>query len=354
MRLLRLLIGTFVTVGLAAVLVVSPGYAQPAFEPGLARAIAVQERHTDSLLETQGVVGTAVGLGAGGQPVVKIYTEERGVPGLPRSLDGVPVVVQVTGKIFALNKPDENGNHNHGNGGDGGGEDPPAEDPTNPTDRFPRPVPIGISTGHPDITAGTIGARVTDGVNVYALSNNHVYADENQAAIGDNVLQPGPFDGGLNPADAIGTVADFEPIVFSTLANNVIDAAIALSSTADLGNATPSDGYGTPQSTTATASINQRVRKYGRTTGLTSGRVDAINATVNVGYSTGVARFVNQIVIRPGNFSAGGDSGSLVVARGGSDNGKPVGLLFAGSVAITIANPIDEVLDAFGVTVDGQ
>jgi len=34
-----------------------------------------------------------------------------------------------------------------------------------------RPVPIGVSTGHPDITAGTIGARVTDGVNVYALSN---------------------------------------------------------------------------------------------------------------------------------------------------------------------------------------
>jgi hypothetical protein len=344
-----LLIGIFTTVGLAVVLVVSPVYAQPAFEPGLARAIAVQERHTDSLLETQGVVGTAVGLGAGGSPVVKIYTEARGIPGLPRSLEGIPVVVQVTGKILALHhRP------GHGGGPGGGSEDPPAEEPTNPTDRFPRPVPIGVSTGHPDITAGTIGARVTDGANVYALSNNHVYADENQAAIGDNVLQPGPFDGGLNPADAIGTVADFEPIVFSTSANNVIDAAIALSSTADLGNATPSDGYGTPQSTTAAASINQRVRKYGRTTGSTSGRVDAINATVNVGYGTGVARFVNQIVIRPGNFSAGGDSGSLVVARGGSDNGKPVGLLFAGSVAITIANPIDEVLNTLGVTVDGQ
>jgi hypothetical protein len=215
-------------------------------------------------------------------------------------------------------------------------------------------VPIGVSTGHPDITAGTIGARVTDGTDVYALSNNHVYADENQANPGDAVIQPGTFDGGSSPADDIGTLQDFEPIVFSTFANNVIDAAIASTTTALLGNSTPSDGYGTPESATATVSINQRVQKYGRTTGLTSGRVDAINATVNVGYSTGVARFVNQIVIRPGNFSAGGDSGSLVVARGGPDNRKPVGLLFAGSLVVTIANPIDDVLNTLGVTVDGQ
>ncbi len=98
MRYTRLLIGTLVTVGLLAGLVVSPAYADPPFAPpGLARAMAAQERHTDNLLRIQGVVGTAVGLGAGGQPVVKIYTEAPGVPGLPRSLDGVPVVVQVTG-----------------------------------------------------------------------------------------------------------------------------------------------------------------------------------------------------------------------------------------------------------------
>jgi len=57
-------------------------------------------------------------------------------------------------------------------------------------------VPTGVSTGHPAITAGTIAARVTDGINVYALSNNHVYADENQAALGDEMIQPGTYDGG--------------------------------------------------------------------------------------------------------------------------------------------------------------
>ena len=80
----------------------------------------------------------------------------------------------------------------------------------------------------------------------------------------------------------------------------------------------------------------------------------AINATVNVGYDSGVARFVNQIIITPGNFSAGGDSGSLIVVEKGKDARKPVGLLFAGSTSITVANPIGAVLSRFGVTVDGE
>ena len=77
-----------------------------------------------------------------------------------------------------------------------------------------------------------------------------------------------------------------------------------------------------------------------------------------MGYSTGVARFVNQIIITPGSFSAGGDSGSLIVVDGKgknkADDRKPVGLLFAGSSFATIANPIDAVLTRFGVTIDGE
>ena len=199
---------------------------------------------------------------------------------------------------------------------------------------------------------------MTKGTDVYALSNNHVYADENQASINDAGIQPGTFDGGSSPADDIGTLSDFEPIVFSTSANNVIDAAIALSSTANLGNATPSEGYGTPKSTSTAATINLKVKKYGRTTGQTNGRVTAINATVNIGYDGGTARFVNQIIIEPGSFSAPGDSGSLIVVDGKgkdkADDRKPVGLLYAGSFFVTIANPIDDVLTRFGVTIDGD
>jgi hypothetical protein len=215
-------------------------------------------------------------------------------------------------------------------------------------------VPIGVSTGHPDITAGTIGCRVTDGNNFYALSNNHVYADENLASIGDNVLQPGRVDGGSDPADAIGTLFDFEPINFSG-GNNTIDAAIALSATNLLGNDTPRGCYRLLQSTPVTARLNMLVMKCGRTTKNTvGGRVTAINATINVQYDTGIARFVDQIVIGKTGFSQGGDSGSLVVKGGFWDRGAPVGLLFAGSPNTTIANPIRTVLDRFGVTIDGR
>jgi len=292
------------------------------------------------------VVGVGVGHNGDSNPAVIIFTETPGVRGLPIFLEGVPVVVRVSGKFFAQPKPDSPP-----------GKPPKDEEPElTPKDRWPRPVPIGVSTGHANVTAGTIGARVTDGTNVYALSNNHVYADENQANIGDNVLQPGSFDGGIDPDDSIGTLSDFEPIVFSTSASNIIDAAIALSSTAALGNATPDDGYGTPKTATAEVSIGMKVLKYGRTTSQTKGRVYAINATVDVGYESGVARFENQIVITPGAFSAGGDSGSLIVvdAKRSSDHHKPVGLLFAGSSLYTIANPIGPVLEAFGVTIDGE
>ena len=85
----------------------------------------------------------------------------------------------------------------------------------------------------------------------------------------------------------------------------------------------------------------------------------AFNATVNVSYGPGkVACFTNQIIISPGTFSGSGDSGSLVVGdgkgRSRNDDGKPVGLLFAGSPSFTIISPIDAILTHFDVTIDGN
>ena len=77
----------------------------PGGPPGLERAIEVQEEHNPQLLSIPGVVGTAVGLTADSNAAIKIYTERAGVAGLPDSLDGIPVVVEVTGKLFALGKP---------------------------------------------------------------------------------------------------------------------------------------------------------------------------------------------------------------------------------------------------------
>lgn len=315
------------------------GYSEEAFK----RVMEVQEKHTTNLMANKNIVGTAVGLNQNNKLAVKIFVSKPQLIDIPKTIDGIPVQVVASGEFFALKKPIKS--------------DPelPVE-PIDPTARFDRPVPIGVSTGHPDITAGTIGCRVTDGTNVYALSNNHVYANCNLASIGDWVIQPGTYDGGVSSYDDIGYLSDFEPIDFQQR-GNTIDAAIALSSKSELGNATPTNGYGTPKSTTVEAKLRMKVKKYGRTTGLTNGKVYAINATVNVNYGDNdedgyvdIARFVNQIIITPGTFSAGGDSGSLIV----SANGNPVGLLFAGSTLYTIANPIDEVLTSFGVTIDGE
>lgn len=107
------------------------------------------------------------------------------------------------------------------------------------------------------------------------------------------------------------------------------------------------------------AALNQQVQKYGRTTSLTTkGRITGINATINIGYDSGTARFVNQIIVetrKPG-FIQGGDSGSLLVIQGGSDDRKPVGLLYAGNSTgkMAVANHIDAVLSRFSVTIDGE
>ena len=306
-------------------------------------AMTTQDFYTPDLLGIDGVVGTAVGVGADGAAVVLVYTARPGVLGLPLMLDGTPVRTEVTGEFWAL------------------GDGPRAKEADNPVNRkgrFPRPVPIGVSGGQADVTAGTIGARVSDGERTFALSNNHIFANRNDANRGDDILQPGRVDGGTDPANSIGTLHDFEPLRFCgvlTCPNNLVDAAIALTSSDNLGTSTPDDGYGEPQTKTTTATLGQAVQKYGRTTGLTTGLVSGINATITVNYNTGTARFVDQILISDGRFSQGGDSGSLVVTRSsGGDDRRPVGLLFAGSNTHTIANPIDLVLDRFSVKIEGS
>lgn len=317
----------------------TPSLSLAAGQPDLARALAAQERHTRALMANPGVVGTAVGLGADGQAAVKIFLARPGVAGLPSRLDDVPVAIEVTGMFYA-------------------GSDPTTRQ---------RPAPVGFSIGHPDITAGTLGARVVNGSgNLFILSNNHVIANSNDASIGDPTLQPGPFDGGTN-ADSLAWLADFQVINFSG-GNNTMDAGVARTVANNVSASTPiDDGYGAPSSQIFGDGNNDgfidnkgdllglTVMKYGRTTELTSADVSEINLTVTVCYAgfgpfcTQSATFVDQIAIGSSSFSDGGDSGSLIVSQSGKN---PVGLLFAGSSTRTIANRIDLVLDRFNVTVD--
>jgi hypothetical protein len=218
-----------------------------------------------------------------------------------------------------------------------------------------RPLVIGASVAHHRVTAGTLGGFVTPrgGTGTHILSNNHVLADENGAALGDRILQPGPFDGGL-PKDAVATLTKFEGLRTSTV--NDVDSAYAL---VDPGFAfdvrtLPSLGK-LAGVRAAPVEVDTVVAKVGRTTGVTHGRVTAFDVDgLVVGYSIGDLTFDGQIEIEGTgmSFSAGGDSGSLIV----DDAMQAAAQLFAGSatggagnLGLTYATPIQTVLDTLGV-----
>jgi hypothetical protein len=196
--------------------------------------------------------------------------------------------------------------------------------------------------------SGTLGALITDGSNQYILSNNHVLGRSGAAVAGEDVSQPGMID--ANCAITM-IVADFTGA--APLGPSNVDAAVAQLRPGLMNSTGNIQDIGVPSSTIVNASVGQGVAKSGRTTGFTTGSVSSINTSVSVQYQQGCGKgkkftvtYTGQIVITPGNFSAGGDSGSLIVTNNGSHN--PVGLLFAGSSSSTIANPIGQVLQRLG------
>lgn len=308
--------------------------------PRIQNVMAVQDRHNRELMEIPDVVGTATGLNEEGEPAILVFTRKSPEPGrISERLEGVPVSVKVTGEILAMR--------------------PSKPSTVDGTAIFSWPVPIGVSTGNTgECSAGTIGARVKrTGGYIYALSNNHVYALENTASFESEVVQPGLYDTQClyNGNNSIGKLSSFVPINFSG-GNNKVDAAIALSGTDRLGNATPSNGYGTPNSITVSAILDQTVQKYGRTSSLTTGTITGINATIIVSYgSSGNAKFVNQITVSSNKpFIKAGDSGSLLVTN--DQDANPVGLLFAGTLSgkFAVANQIEDVLSLLNVAIDGK
>jgi len=207
----------------------------------------------------------------------------------------------------------------------------------------------GVSGGNVnDITnsfccSGTLGSMLTSGTTYYILSNNHVLARQDQASLGEDISQPGLIDNGCRPPR---TVADFTKAVH--LGNNV-DCAIAQLRPNTMVTTGYIEGIGVPSSTTKNPTVGMAVQKSGRTTGHTTGTIGSINTSVNVQYQLRcgqgkkyVLSYTNQVLINSSSFSAGGDSGSLIITN--DTNKNPVALLFAGSSTTTIGNPINEVL----------
>ncbi|MGD9030922.1 MAG: hypothetical protein PVG25_14040, partial [Anaerolineae bacterium] len=126
---------------------------------------------------------------------------------------------------------------------------------------------------------------------------------------------------------------------------NLVDAALARPLSDDLVEKRILE-IGEPQGV-AEGTLGLAIKKSGRTTGFTTGEIQQVDATVQVGYGVGnTATFTDQLVA--GAMSSGGDSGSAVL----DEDNNVIGLLFAGSTSTTIINRIQNVLDAFNVEID--
>ena len=313
------------------------------------RAVSlVQERHTAELMARKGVVGTATTMDENGNVAVMVMTESPlGAGQLPATLDGVPVVEEVTGKIRAMAVADHQRKQT-------------------------APIQLGTSGGwRYDLAngyccGGTLGSCVKKGTTQYVLSNYHVLEADivsggngRIAQAGDPVVQPGLIDVNCTATNA-QNVASLSGI--KSLPSSNVDCAIA----SVISGQVRTDGsileVGTISASTVGASVGQAVKKSGRTTGLSRSTVSGLNATVSVQYENecagGVAftkTFTGQIVIKNkgSRFLNSGDSGSLMV-EDVATNPRAVGLLFAGSSTSAIANPIGQVLSFLGATMVGN
>lgn len=217
-------------------------------------------------------------------------------------------------------------------------------------------------TAAPIPGAGTIGflATLADG-RIVGVSNNHVTGDCNHTPTGMHILSPAPIDASpASPAPlAIGKHLAFEPLHSGDPGQiQLQELDVALFELIDpncLSSIQGNGFYDTP-SQVANPAAGMRVKKVGRTTGLTSGAI--VGATVfpyTIPYRS--AKFNSHVhftgvwLIVGDNgapFSQPGDSGSLVVTEDGS---RAVGLLFAGSDTVSAIIPIRTVLDRFNLSI---
>jgi hypothetical protein len=226
-----------------------------------------------------------------------------------------------------------------------------------------------------DCCSGTLGALIRDGDGKqYLLSNNHVLARSDQAAVGDAIVQPGLIDNNCTPnGDGAGTLPVGTLTAWLPLDSNGTNADAAIAEVAsrtvdpsgsilELGGR-QADGtlVAAPPGISSTggrgevAELQQRVAKSGRTTGLTCGGISAIGVDVSVDYFRDCAEtepyltktFTNQLGVSGNRLSDAGDSGALIVD---AENAEPVGLYFAGGtdasgVGQGVANPATDVLN---------
>ncbi len=241
------------------------------------------------------------------------------------------------------------------------------------------PIPPGHSFGHHSNGSGTLGCYVRNGQAdwIGGLSNNHVLVCGNASSVADHSIAPGKSDKGMHPSHAFGILDPWVQILAN--GSNELDAAVAKVTrlTAIPANPRLIPGLGVLSGEVVNASDLQSliansvtVRKRGRTTNATEGRVAQVAANISVDYPfCSEVKFENVIAIRDTGgyrpFAKLGDSGSLVVIENGKlhESGMPmldaVGLVFAVTThnyseknpATTYAIPLEPILQKFNLKI---
>ena len=292
----------------------------------MSEVLKLKEKYEEYLRGIKGVTG----VGLNGSIIVyvdKVTPEIRQV--IPKQLEGVPVrIIESKFRLVALRIMDAVY--------------------ADRTGRF-RPAPGGVSCGHPLITAGTLTCRVLDKYSrevIGGLTNNHVgaldWGEVHEGKVGDSMLQPGPYDGGLDPTDKLGELLKYIPVELDK--DNLVDAAVFDSD--ELSKEVLE--VGSPFHTVEPR-VGMKVLKSGRTSGITYGTILDVNATLLIdgGEGWGSCLFKNQVVITPAILSPG-DSGSWV---GEIDTFNTIGLGFAGSDTLAVANRALTVEELLGIEI---
>lgn len=193
----------------------------------------------------------------------------------------------------------------------------------------------GISAHHYNIpNYGTLGAvvKINNSSYNYIISNWHTFKG-NIGRIGDEITQQSPKDGGKKNTHTIGKLIWYR-------LDQEMDAAIAKMNSQRI----PKSGTKCFNINGLTnAKIGDLVKKCGRSSRLTNGKIVDIYCTARVRQNeypsqNKILLFKNQIKIAPlinqSAMSQSGDSGSLLV----NNTNMVCGLIFAGNSKFTLAN----------------
>src|SRR5437867_2122446 len=237
--------------------------------PHMQAVLSLQNRITLDMMSVPGVLGTAIGLNDAGHAALVIYVDCDSplradiVRALPPEIRGVALKIEETERFVAF---------------------------ASHTAKQSPPIQLGTSGGWSHDLAngyccgGTLGSLVQANGVQYIMSNYHVFESDIVsggngivAQNGDPIIQPGLIDVNCSSAGAQAVGALHK---VNSLPSSNVDVSVAQVVS---GMVSPTGAIleiGTISKNTVNAALNMRVKKSGRTTGLSSSSISGLNAKI--------------------------------------------------------------------------